>query len=78
MPTYTYHCVRCDEEFSAFVSGSSAAPACPGCGATELERLPAAPAIGGAVRKGLEKARTQAAKEGHFSNYSASEMKGKL
>ncbi|GEO82057.1 FmdB family zinc ribbon protein [Pararhodospirillum oryzae] len=79
MPIYTFHCLRCNEEFQSLVSSSAGeAPACPACGASGAERLPAAPAIGGRGKAALSSARAQAAKEGHFSNYSKSELKGKF
>ena len=53
-------------------------PACPACGATQVERLPSAPAIGGRTKSLTQQARSMAAKEGHFSNYSKSELKGKI
>jgi len=78
MPIYSFHCPRCGAEFESLTSSSSPAPACPACGAAEAERLPATPSIGGRTKSALQNARSQAAKEGHFSNYSTSELKGKL
>jgi len=38
MPLYEYRCVACDGEFELLIR-SGATPACPTCGATDLERL---------------------------------------
>lgn len=79
MPLYSFHCPGCEAEFDAQLDSSDApAPPCPSCGGTSVSRMPAAPAIGGRLKSGLQAARKQAAKEGHFSNYSARETKGKL
>lgn len=78
MPIYSFHCARCDEEFESLVSSGGEAPACPACGSTGADRLPASPSIGGRLKSTVQRARTLAAKEGHFSNYSKSELKGKL
>lgn len=79
MPFYSFHCSRCSEDFEALMSISATElPACPACGTTEVERLPSAPAIGGRTKSLTQQARSMAAKEGHFSNYSKSELKGKV
>ena len=79
MPIYSFQCGRCGEAFESLVSSStSPAPVCPACGAEDVARLPASPAIGGRLKSALQGVRSQAAKEGHFSNYSKSELKGKL
>lgn len=49
MPIYGYHCRSCGHEFQTLVR-SDEQPACPSCGAVELERqlsLIATPARGG-------------------------------
>jgi putative FmdB family regulatory protein len=38
MPLFEYRCLSCDAEFELLIRGS-AAPVCPACGATTLERL---------------------------------------
>jgi putative FmdB family regulatory protein len=73
---YSFRCKKCEEEFETLVSGS-APPTCPSCDSAELDRLLSAPAIGGKNAAGLARVRAQAAKEGHFSNYSKAELKGK-
>jgi putative FmdB family regulatory protein len=45
MPLYEYHCPSCDARFEKLVRGG-AAPACPGCGATEVKKLHSAFAVG--------------------------------
>lgn len=44
MPIHDFRCQRCNKEFEFLVRGS-AAPACPGCGSGELERLISLPAV---------------------------------
>lgn len=77
MPLFSYRCAKCEDEFEQLVR-SSDTPACPACGSTDLERLVSAIAPGGKLKGALQSARRQAASEGHFSNYSKSELKGKL
>lgn len=72
MPLYSFHCGKCDKEFELLV-GMSDKPSCPTCGGRRLERLMARvapPARSGRIMKA---ARTQAAREGHLSNFSRSE-----
>ncbi|WP_245699151.1 FmdB family zinc ribbon protein [Rhodospira trueperi] len=79
MPIFSYQCALCGETFETLVSGGDAeAPVCPACGASEVERLLSAPAIGGRVKAATRRARSSAAREGHFSHYAKSELKGKL
>ncbi len=77
MPYYSYRCSGCGTEFETLVRASEM-PACPQCGSEALDRLLGVtaptvkiPGLRGSVR-------AQAAREGHFSNYSRKEMKGKL
>ncbi|EPY03400.1 FmdB family zinc ribbon protein [Magnetospirillum fulvum] len=77
MPIFSFRCTKCSEEFEALVMGSDA-PTCPSCQASELERLVSAPSVGGKTEAALGRVRQQAAREGHFSNYSRSELKGRL
>ena len=39
MPIYEYRCTACSHEFERLIRPGDAAPACPQCRATELERL---------------------------------------
>ena len=38
MPLYEYRCLSCESQFELLIRGE-VTPACPACGATELERL---------------------------------------
>lgn len=77
MPFFTYHCQGCDSTFETLVRGDEV-PACPQCGGTALERQVSAAALHGKTKATVSSARAQAAREGHFSNYSKAEMRGKL
>jgi len=72
MPIYDYRCSRCDKTFELLVS-LSAVPACPECGNEALEKLPSLTAPQGKTAGLVSRARTEAAREGHFSNYAPSE-----
>lgn len=72
MPIYAYQCQGCGEHFELLVRSDST-PACPHCGATALTKCVTAPAAPGKSKALLQRARAQAAKEGHFSNFSAKE-----
>ena len=74
MPLYSYQCTQCQAEFEALVR-SSDIPVCPHCGSDKLERLIGAIAPAGKIDGLLASGRAQAAREGHFSNYSKSELK---
>ncbi|ANJ66228.1 FmdB family transcriptional regulator [Halothiobacillus diazotrophicus] len=77
MPLFDYHCTACDKTFELLVF-SGEIPTCPTCGSTELEKQISLPAPQGKSGKIIAAGRQQAAKEGHFSNYKSSELKGKL
>jgi len=72
MPIYAYHCQACGERFDLLVR-SSTVPTCPHCGATALDKCVTAPTAPGKSKALLQRARAQAAKEGHFSHYAPSE-----
>jgi putative FmdB family regulatory protein len=72
MPLYDYLCPQCGTRFEALVR-ADAVPACPHCGATEPQRQLSLPAPRGTSRATIAASRRAAAREGHFSNYSASE-----
>lgn len=72
MPLYSYHCADCDKDMELLI-GASDTPACPACGGQNLGRLVARTAPDGKSRDLIKSARAQAAREGHFSNYSRSE-----
>ncbi|HSV29582.1 MAG TPA: zinc ribbon domain-containing protein [Candidatus Omnitrophota bacterium] len=78
MPLYSYRCKGCDHQFETLVMGADT-PSCPSCGGGELERLLSVTnAPNDKIGEIKSLARRQAAREGHFSNYSRSETKGKL
>jgi putative FmdB family regulatory protein len=72
MPIYDYRCKDCDKNFELLVRSSSI-PVCPACGSQQLEKLLSIPAAPGQTAGIVSRARSQAAREGHFSNYTASE-----
>lgn len=72
MPLYDFHCKDCDKNFELLIKIADT-PACPECGGLNLEKLVSAPAPPGQSGTLIAKARAQAAKEGHFSNYKPSE-----
>lgn len=76
MPLHTYSCKKCDHAFETLVSASDV-PSCPSCGSQELERQVSLVAIESQRKEIFKRARAQAAREGHLSNFSASEIKGR-
>lgn len=72
MPIYDYRCKDCDKTFELLVR-ASITPVCPACRGEQLEKLLSRPAAPGQTAGILAQARSQAAREGHFSNYKASE-----
>ncbi|WP_413204748.1 FmdB family zinc ribbon protein [Rhodospirillum sp. A1_3_36] len=77
MPLYSYHCTSCSNEFEQLV-GLGDTPTCPKCQSKDLERMLGTIAPAGKMKGLINKGRAQAAKEGHFSNYSKSETRGKF
>lgn len=73
MPIYDYRCNNCNKAFELLVR-STTVLACPACGSLQLEKRVSLPAAPGKTAGILKRARTQAAQEGHFSNYKASEL----
>ncbi|KIL97519.1 Reverse gyrase [Paramagnetospirillum magnetotacticum MS-1] len=76
MPYYTFRCTGCDTVFETLVR-SSDTPTCPQCASEALERQMGATAPAAKTPGVVSQARARAAREGHFSNYSRSEMKRK-
>lgn len=74
MPIYDFRCNDCNKTFELLIR-TSTVPACPECGSQQLEKLVSLPAPPGKTASILKRARTQAAREGHFSNYKPSELK---
>ncbi|WP_013504643.1 FmdB family zinc ribbon protein [Rhodopseudomonas palustris] len=75
MPLYGFHCGNCDKN-SELLVGFSDKPRCPHCGARNMERMISRPASPGRSKGLISAARAQAAREGHFSNYSRKERGG--
>jgi len=74
MPIYDYRCNDCNTTFELLIR-TSTVPACPKCRSRRLEKLVALTAPQGKTADILSRSRTQAAREGHFSNYKPSELK---
>lgn len=72
MPIYDFRCRKCGHHYELLVHGS-VVPLCPECESGEAEKLVSIPAPQTRTKKILARARGQAAREGHFSNYSPSE-----
>ena len=72
MPIFDFVCSDCQFEFEALVRASDM-PVCPECGSAKVTKLLSLPAAPGKSKEVIAKARRQAAREGHFSNYSAAE-----
>ncbi len=73
MPLYDFHCSKCDKTYELMIKMSDTA-ACPECGGA-VEKLLSRPSAPGKSAGIIKNARAQAAREGHFSNYSAAEKK---
>lgn len=52
MPLYEYVCRACGHEFELLVLGGSAAPTCPSCNTSDLERLLSGFAVSSATTRG--------------------------
>lgn len=74
MPLHSYRCTACENTFETLVR-SSDTPACPACGSEALERQVSQVAPDGKLKAVANRARAQAAREGHLSNFSKSELK---
>ncbi len=72
MPIYDFHCTKCEHPFEALVRATDT-PVCPECGSGQVKKLLSRPAAPGKSKDVIASARRQAAREGHFSNYAASE-----
>ena len=77
MPLYAFTCTKCNTEFETLVNASNPAE-CPHCGSTDLARHMSRTNAEGPSKKIIAAGRARAKAEGHFSNYSKSETKGKL
>lgn len=74
MPLFDFHCQECDAVSELLIRNGDAS-ICPKCGSTRMEKLLAVPAAPGKSKAIIASARAAANKEGHFSNFSASERK---
>ena len=72
MPLFDFHCRQCQLDFELLVRGATDY-VCPECGSTDVEKRVSLPASPGKIKGMVERARGQAAREGHFSNYAPSE-----
>lgn len=77
MPLFSYRCTACAHEFETLVRGDDTR-ACPACGAVTLDKLISRPAPDLKSGRTIAAGRRTAAREGHFSNYSRSETKGRI
>jgi len=73
MPLFDFRCEQCQSVSELLIMGQDKA-VCPKCGSENLQRLVGAPAAPGKSKQFLANARTAAAAQGHFSNYSPSEL----
>lgn len=74
MPLYSFHCPDCDKDVELLV-GASETPICPSCGGQKMEQLMSRIAPDSKTRAIIQSGRAAAAREGHLSNFSASERK---
>jgi putative FmdB family regulatory protein len=72
MPLYSYVCTACNHDFETLVT-TGESPVCPACGSSALNRRIGTIAPDAKSPGLLKKGRQQAAREGHFSNYSRSD-----
>lgn len=72
MPIYDFRCSACGAAFERLVRADNV-PRCPQCGATTLERSVSRIAPAGKIEAIRASNRRLAARQGHFSNYSAAE-----
>lgn len=72
MPLFDFVCKTCSSSFELLVR-VSCAPVCPVCGSAALDKQVSLPAQPGKTAGIVARARQQAAREGHFSNYAPSE-----
>lgn len=77
MPIFDFRCKVCGHAYEQLVR-SSTELVCPACGSSDVEKQVSAPAPQGQIADLISRARAQAAREGHFSNYKRSELRGKL
>jgi putative FmdB family regulatory protein len=71
MPLYDFYCHTCDKTIE-LLTNASAQPECHECG-KPIEKQVSRPAASGQSAGIIAGVRSQAAREGHFSNYKPSE-----
>ena len=72
MPLYDYRCKACQSEFELLVRAGTV-PVCRQCGAADPVRAVSCIAPAGKIEAIRASNRRQAAREGHFSNFSSAE-----
>ena len=72
MPIYDYRCKACGTAFELLVRGGTV-PACKSCGSPAVDRQPSLTAPAGQSAAIIASGRRAAAREGHFSHYSAAD-----
>lgn len=72
MPIYDYRCIDCNQTSELLIK-VNATPVCPKCGSENMEKLVSLPAPQGKTAGIIARGRAQAEREGHLSNFSASE-----
>lgn len=72
MPIYDYRCLDCAHTSELLIK-VNATPVCPKCGSQNMEKLVSMPAPQGKTAGIIARGRLQASREGHLSNFSASE-----
>ncbi len=72
MPLFDFQCRSCQQVFEVLIR-TSETPVCPHCGSDQLDRQVGLVAVHGRTKAMLNQARSQAAREGHFSHYRLSE-----
>jgi putative FmdB family regulatory protein len=73
MPIYDFRCGACGAAFEALVRGD-ALPACKVCAGVDVQRQLSLTAPQGTSAAIIASGRRAAAREGHFSNYSAADQ----
>ena len=71
MPLYDFNCPKCNKTFELLIKASTV-PICPECGGS-IEKQVSCPTAPGQSAGIIARSRAKAAREGHFSNYNASE-----
>jgi len=73
VPIFDFRCRRCEHTFEAILLSRDEEVRCPTCDSPEIVKLVSPIAPPPQSQALVKQARAQAAREGHFSNYAASE-----